>query len=81
MVLFKIGFLTEAFLRRIEAHFASLARCLKMLEPVCYRKWFLCRVILELWVALVVFRPVAGLRPLRETARSWGDEVGNWVPF
>lgn len=27
-----------------------------------------------LWFVLSIFQPVAGLRPLRERARSWGDE-------
>ncbi|KAI3499088.1 hypothetical protein L1887_34881 [Cichorium endivia] len=27
-----------------------------------------------LWFVLLIFQPVAGLRPLRERARSWGDE-------
>lgn len=34
--------------------------------------------------ALVLFPTAAGLRPLRERARSWGDEVGLrkfWVLF
>ena len=34
------------------------------------------RTILALWaVHILVFQPVDGLRPLRERARSWGDEV------
>lgn len=37
---------------------------------------FLYWVAFWLCVALVLFQPVAGLRPLRERARSWGDEVG-----
>ncbi|XP_038682750.1 transmembrane E3 ubiquitin-protein ligase FLY1-like isoform X2 [Tripterygium wilfordii] len=32
------------------------------------------RVILGLWFCLEVLQPVVGLRPLREQARSWGDE-------
>ncbi|KAF3444094.1 hypothetical protein FNV43_RR13784 [Rhamnella rubrinervis] len=35
---------------------------------------FLHRVVLGLWVGFLLFRPVVGLRPLRERARSWGDE-------
>ncbi|ONI17124.1 hypothetical protein PRUPE_3G139300 [Prunus persica] len=35
---------------------------------------FLYWVAFWLCVALVLFQPVAGLRPLRERARSWGDE-------
>ena len=27
------------------------------------------------WVVLLFLQPVAGLRPLRERTRSWGDEV------
>lgn len=36
---------------------------------------FLHRVVLGLWVGFLLLRPVVGLRPLRERARSWGDEV------
>ncbi|KAF5744078.1 RING/U-box superfamily protein isoform 1 [Tripterygium wilfordii] len=32
------------------------------------------RVILGLWFCLEVLQPVVGIRPLREQARSWGDE-------
>lgn len=35
---------------------------------------FVFRFIFVFWVGLVLLRPVAGLRPLREKARSWGDE-------
>ncbi|BFG25242.1 hypothetical protein CerSpe_115160 [Prunus speciosa] len=35
---------------------------------------FLYWVAFWLCVALVLFQPVAGLRPLRERARTWGDE-------
>ncbi|GMY10143.1 transmembrane E3 ubiquitin-protein ligase FLY2 [Fagus crenata] len=35
---------------------------------------FVFRIVLGLWVGFVLSRPVAGLRPLRERARSWGDE-------
>ncbi|XP_048439991.1 transmembrane E3 ubiquitin-protein ligase FLY2 isoform X1 [Pyrus x bretschneideri] len=31
-------------------------------------------VVFWVWVAFVLLPPVAGLRPLRERARSWGDE-------
>lgn len=34
-----------------------------------------------LWFCLAVLKPVAALRPLRERARSWGDEVGNFYFF
>lgn len=37
---------------------------------------FLHRVVLGLWVGFLLWSPVVGLRPLRERARSWGDEVG-----
>jgi hypothetical protein len=37
---------------------------------------FVFRFVFGLWVGFVLSRPVAGLRPLRERARSWGDEVG-----
>lgn len=37
---------------------------------------FVFRIVFGLWVGFVLSRPVAGLRPLRERARSWGDEVG-----
>lgn len=34
------------------------------------------RTVFALWVVhFLVFQPVDGLRPLRERARSWGDEV------
>lgn len=35
----------------------------------------LVRVCCSLWVFLAITSPVAALRPLRERARSWGDEV------
>lgn len=35
----------------------------------------LVRVFSSLWIILAIIRPVAGLRPLRERGRSWGDEV------
>ena len=41
-------------------------------------KW----VVFGLWFGLLLLQPVVSLRPLRERARSWGDEVGkilNWV--
>lgn len=37
---------------------------------------FVFRIVFGLWIGFVLSRPVAGLRPLRERARSWGDEVG-----
>lgn len=37
---------------------------------------FLHKVVLGLWVGFMLLSPVVGLRPLRERARSWGDEVG-----
>ncbi|XP_057954431.1 transmembrane E3 ubiquitin-protein ligase FLY1 isoform X2 [Malania oleifera] len=39
-----------------------------------WRLGVLGRVLFCLWVALLCFKPVEGLRPLRERARSWGDE-------
>lgn len=42
---------------------------------------FLFRVVFGLWICFVVSRPVDGLRPLRERARSWGDEVGTSVNY
>ena len=41
----------------------------------CRRLGFVVRIVLGLLVCLVFFQPVTGLRPLRERARSWGDEV------
>ncbi|KAM7249322.1 hypothetical protein ACFE04_016854 [Oxalis oulophora] len=38
------------------------------------RLGFVIWVLVGLWFCLVVLRPVHGLRPLKETARSWGDE-------
>ncbi|XP_048327692.2 transmembrane E3 ubiquitin-protein ligase FLY2 isoform X2 [Ziziphus jujuba] len=35
---------------------------------------FLHKVVLGLWVGFMLLSPVVGLRPLRERARSWGDE-------
>lgn len=35
---------------------------------------FVFRIVFGLWLCLVLSQPVAGLRPLRERARSWGDE-------
>ncbi|KAJ7948332.1 transmembrane E3 ubiquitin-protein ligase 1-like [Quillaja saponaria] len=35
---------------------------------------FLFHCVFGLWFVLVPLRPVAGLRPLRERSRSWGDE-------
>ncbi|XVE66182.1 hypothetical protein DITRI_Ditri08aG0060000 [Diplodiscus trichospermus] len=32
------------------------------------------RVVFGLWFGFVLLKPVAGLRPIRERARSWGDE-------
>lgn len=32
------------------------------------------RAVLGLWISFVLFLPANGLRPLREKARSWGDE-------
>ncbi|KAK3033307.1 hypothetical protein RJ639_033775 [Escallonia herrerae] len=34
----------------------------------------LIRVVFGVWFGFAILRPVAGLRPLRERARSWGDE-------
>ena len=39
------------------------------------RLWFVFRVVFGLWFGFVLLTPVAGLRPIRERARSWGDEV------
>ncbi|KAM1114248.1 transmembrane E3 ubiquitin-protein ligase FLY2-like isoform X1 [Malus sylvestris] len=38
------------------------------------RRSKLYRVLFWVWVTFVLFQPVAGLRPLRERPRSWGDE-------
>ncbi|EOX99456.1 RING/U-box superfamily protein isoform 2 [Theobroma cacao] len=35
---------------------------------------FVFRVVFGLWFGFVLLKPVAGLRPIRERARSWGDE-------
>ncbi|KDP24108.1 hypothetical protein JCGZ_25765 [Jatropha curcas] len=35
---------------------------------------FVLRVVFGLWFGFVVLRPVAGVRPLKERTRSWGDE-------
>ncbi|OMO62768.1 Zinc finger, RING-type [Corchorus capsularis] len=35
---------------------------------------FVFRVVFGLWFSFVLLKPVAGLRPIRERARSWGDE-------
>ncbi|KAL5793750.1 hypothetical protein ACOSP7_002344 [Xanthoceras sorbifolium] len=35
---------------------------------------FLVRLVFGLWFAFAVLKPVAGLRPLRDRPRSWGDE-------
>nr|POE96690.1 transmembrane e3 ubiquitin-protein ligase 1 [Quercus suber] len=35
---------------------------------------FMFQIVFGLWLCLVLSQPVAGLRPLRERARSWGDE-------
>ncbi|TXG55124.1 hypothetical protein EZV62_020380 [Acer yangbiense] len=35
---------------------------------------FLVRFVFGLWFAFAILKPVAGLRPLRDRARSWGDE-------
>ncbi|GFZ05646.1 RING/U-box superfamily protein [Actinidia rufa] len=40
----------------------------------CRRLGFVVRIVLGFLVCLVFFQPVTGLRPLRERARSWGDE-------
>lgn len=37
---------------------------------------FVFRIVFGFWIGVVLSRPVTGLRPLRERARSWGDEVG-----
>jgi hypothetical protein len=37
---------------------------------------FVFQIVFGLWVGFVLSWPVAGLRPLRERARSWGDVVG-----
>lgn len=39
------------------------------------RLGFVLRLVFGLWFGFVVLRPVAGLRPLKERNRSWGDEV------
>ncbi|XP_062083624.1 transmembrane E3 ubiquitin-protein ligase FLY1-like [Humulus lupulus] len=31
-------------------------------------------VVFGFWLALLLLQPVASVRPLRERARSWGDE-------
>ncbi|XP_022764102.1 transmembrane E3 ubiquitin-protein ligase 1-like isoform X1 [Durio zibethinus] len=38
------------------------------------RLGFVFRVVFGLWLGIVLLKPVAGLRPIRERARSWGDE-------
>ncbi|KAL4280277.1 hypothetical protein GQ457_03G006620 [Hibiscus cannabinus] len=38
------------------------------------RLGFVFRVVFGLWFCFVMLKPVAGLRPIRERARSWGDE-------
>lgn len=38
-------------------------------------------VVLGLWVGFVFLQPVVGLRPLRERALSWGDEVCIQIAF
>ncbi|RXH90428.1 hypothetical protein DVH24_035192 [Malus domestica] len=38
------------------------------------RRSKLYRVLFWVWATFVLFQPVAGLRPLRERPRSWGDE-------
>nr|KJB31655.1 hypothetical protein B456_005G200400 [Gossypium raimondii] len=38
------------------------------------RLGFVFRVVFGLWFGFVMLKPVAGLRPIRERARSWGDE-------
>ncbi|KAM7503430.1 hypothetical protein LguiB_002334 [Lonicera macranthoides] len=38
------------------------------------RLGFLLRIVFGLWFCLAILRPVTALRPLRERARSWGDE-------
>ncbi|GMJ13070.1 FLYING SAUCER 1 [Hibiscus trionum] len=38
------------------------------------RLGFVFRVVFGLWFYFVMLKPVAGLRPIRERARSWGDE-------
>ncbi|KAL4361352.1 hypothetical protein GQ457_04G005720 [Hibiscus cannabinus] len=38
------------------------------------RLGFVFRVVFGLWLCFVMLKPVAGLRPIRERARSWGDE-------
>lgn len=45
---------------------------------LCKRRglgFLLQQIVFGWWVFLVFLRPVAGLRPLRERTRSWGDEV------
>lgn len=39
------------------------------------RLGFVARLLLGLWFSLVLLKPVAGLRPIREKAGTWGDEV------
>lgn len=36
---------------------------------------FLLQIVFGWWAVLLFLHPVAGLRPLRERTRSWGDEV------
>ncbi|MBA0738867.1 hypothetical protein Gogos_012182 [Gossypium gossypioides] len=38
------------------------------------RLGFVFKVVFGLWFGFVMLKPVAGLRPIRERARSWGDE-------
>ncbi|XWS63427.1 hypothetical protein CRYUN_Cryun06bG0096400 [Craigia yunnanensis] len=38
------------------------------------RLGFVFRVVFGFWVGFFLLKPVAGLRPIRERARSWGDE-------
>lgn len=51
---------------------------------LCFERWrlgFVFRVVFGLWVWFVLSWPVTGVRPIRERARSWGDEVGIYIHF
>lgn len=45
----------------------------------------LLRLFFGLWSLSIVLQPVSGLRPLRESTQSWGDEVSaefeDFIPF
>ncbi|XAR55527.1 hypothetical protein NMG60_11035622 [Bertholletia excelsa] len=47
-----------------------------ILRLECRRLGLMCRLVLGFLFCFLFLRPVLGLRPLRERARSWGDE---WI--